>query len=158
MGNWGFFTPISGVITLLITGRGPPCSSHLVRAKVLETLFLPLQCHLCHHCSGWCFQGHVQQCGAICGEPGDECGSERYSSKNTRVDTQNDGLENVQDLVSKKSMLGIYVQLQGGRNRFPGKPLGVATLTACFPYCQMHGSLVICHLQWCVIYKIIRAC
>ena len=24
-GNWGYFTPISGVITVLITGRGPPC-------------------------------------------------------------------------------------------------------------------------------------
>ena len=60
--------------------------------------------------------------------------SERYSSKNTRVDTQNDGLENVQDLVSNISMLGIYVQLPaGGVIGFPGKPWDVATLTACFP-------------------------
>ena len=26
MGNWGEKTPISGVITLLITGRGAPCN------------------------------------------------------------------------------------------------------------------------------------
>ena len=25
MGSWGYFTPISGVIPLLVTGRGPPC-------------------------------------------------------------------------------------------------------------------------------------
>ena len=36
-GNWGYFTPISGVITLLTTGRGPPCTH-------LEGPVLPLLC------------------------------------------------------------------------------------------------------------------
>ena len=25
MGNWGYFTPVSEVKTLLVTARGPPC-------------------------------------------------------------------------------------------------------------------------------------
>ena len=30
MGNWVFITPISAVITLLITGRGPPCAWRII--------------------------------------------------------------------------------------------------------------------------------
>ena len=36
MGNWGSFMPITGIITLLITGRGPPGDPFILSLELIR--------------------------------------------------------------------------------------------------------------------------
>ena len=44
MGNWGY-TPMNGIITLRITGRGPPCTAGVLVGRILNHHDTTHQCH-----------------------------------------------------------------------------------------------------------------
>ena len=45
VGNWGY-TPMNGIITLRITGRGPPCTAGVLVGRILNHHDTTHQCHI----------------------------------------------------------------------------------------------------------------